>query len=103
MYKIVFRVLYRYLCSFLSKINNCYIDSFGIKGGLNSSQVQELHERNLEELGLDYVDHLMTHFPKNKYCPTCMEAKMCRVQHRKGAMGKHDKAKVFGDWCTADH
>lgn len=32
-------------------------------GGLNASEVQRLHEINLEELGLDYVDHLMTHFP----------------------------------------
>jgi len=34
-----------------------------IPGGLNASEVQRLHEVNLEELDLDYVDHLMTHFP----------------------------------------
>uniref|UniRef100_A0A7S4AXL1 NADP-dependent oxidoreductase domain-containing protein n=1 Tax=Pseudo-nitzschia australis TaxID=44445 RepID=A0A7S4AXL1_9STRA len=34
-----------------------------IPGGLNTTEVQTLHENNLEELGLDYVDHLMTHFP----------------------------------------
>jgi len=34
-----------------------------IPGGLNATEVQTLHELNLEELGLDYVDHLMTHFP----------------------------------------
>ena len=34
-----------------------------IPGGLNASEVQRLHELNLEELDLDYVDHLMTHFP----------------------------------------
>ncbi|KAG7345585.1 2,5-didehydrogluconate reductase [Nitzschia inconspicua] len=34
-----------------------------IPGGLNSSEVHAAHEKNLLELGLDYVDHLMTHFP----------------------------------------
>jgi len=34
-----------------------------IPGGLNASEVQRLHECNLEELDLEYVDHLMTHFP----------------------------------------
>ena len=32
---------------------------------MNASEVQTLHEGNLEELGLDYVDHLMTHFPSD--------------------------------------
>ena len=32
-------------------------------GGLNATEVQRLHEVNLEELDLEYVDHLMTHFP----------------------------------------
>lgn len=36
-----------------------------IPGGVNASEVQRLHELNLEELGLDYVDHLMTHFPSD--------------------------------------
>jgi len=34
-----------------------------IPGGLNATEVQRLHELNLAELDLDYVDHLMTHFP----------------------------------------
>jgi diketogulonate reductase-like aldo/keto reductase len=34
-----------------------------VVGGLNASQVHAAHEQNLLELGLDYVDHLMTHFP----------------------------------------
>lgn len=34
-----------------------------IPGGLNSSQVEAAHGENLLQLGLDYVDHLMTHFP----------------------------------------
>lgn len=34
-----------------------------IPGGLNASQVHAAHKQNLWELQLDYVDHLMTHFP----------------------------------------
>jgi len=36
-----------------------------IPGGLNASQVRAAHKQNLLELGLDYVDHLMTHFPSD--------------------------------------
>ena len=36
-----------------------------IPGGLNTSQVVASHKQNLMELGLDYVDHLMTHFPSD--------------------------------------
>ena len=36
-----------------------------IPGGLNTSQVIASHKQNLMELGLDYVDHLMTHFPSD--------------------------------------
>ena len=34
-----------------------------IPGGLNVSEVWRAHKQNLEDLQLDYVDHLMTHFP----------------------------------------
>lgn len=34
-----------------------------IPGGLNESEVMSAHADNLKWLGLDYVDHLMTHFP----------------------------------------
>jgi diketogulonate reductase-like aldo/keto reductase len=34
-----------------------------IPGGLNTEQVYATHQQNLWELQLDYVDHLMTHFP----------------------------------------
>ena len=51
-------------------IRDCWNKSRGelfvmtkIPGGLNTSQVYETHKQNLMELGLDYVDHLMTHFP----------------------------------------
>lgn len=36
-----------------------------IPGGLNASQVHAAHLQNLLELQLDYVDHLMTHFPSD--------------------------------------
>jgi len=36
-----------------------------IPGGLNSSQVHEYHSQNLIELGLEYVDHLMVHYPSD--------------------------------------
>jgi len=34
-----------------------------IKGGLTAHQVHAAHQQNLWELRLDYVDHLMTHYP----------------------------------------
>jgi len=34
-----------------------------IPGGLTANQTAEAHAQNMELLRLDYVDHLMTHFP----------------------------------------
>ena len=34
-----------------------------IPGGLNTSEVADYHAQNLQWLGLDYVDNLLTHFP----------------------------------------
>jgi diketogulonate reductase-like aldo/keto reductase len=34
-----------------------------VPGGLNKQQIYAAHKQNLLELGLDYVDHLMFHFP----------------------------------------
>ena len=34
-----------------------------IPGGLNTTETLDAHNQNMEWLGLDYVDHLMTHFP----------------------------------------
>jgi len=34
-----------------------------IPGGLNTTEVMQYHEQNLEWLGVDYVDLLLTHFP----------------------------------------
>lgn len=36
-----------------------------IPGGLNASETQAAHDDNMALLGLDYVDHLMTHFPSD--------------------------------------
>jgi len=34
-----------------------------IPGGLDYDETLKAHRENLDQLGLDYVDHLMTHFP----------------------------------------
>ena len=34
-----------------------------IPGGLTASETLAAHQQNLDQLGLDYVDHVMTHFP----------------------------------------
>ena len=34
-----------------------------ILGGLKKSETLAAHAENMEQLGLDYVDHLMTHYP----------------------------------------
>jgi len=34
-----------------------------IPGGLDTKETLAAHKENMEQLGLDYVDHLMTHYP----------------------------------------
>lgn len=34
-----------------------------IPGGLDTEETLAAHKENMEQLGLDYVDHLMTHYP----------------------------------------
>jgi diketogulonate reductase-like aldo/keto reductase len=34
-----------------------------IPGGLSAAETLDTHAQNLDQLGLDYVDHVMTHFP----------------------------------------
>jgi len=34
-----------------------------VPGGLDASETLAAHKENMEQLGLDYVDHLMTHYP----------------------------------------
>ena len=38
-----------------------------LEGGLNTSEVLTAHAENMEWLQLDYVDHLMSHFPADWY------------------------------------
>ena len=46
--------------------------------------------------------HMLTHLPKNPYCPQCQRAKMENVKvRRKGGAEAHD-VKEFGDLVTAD-
>ena len=46
--------------------------------------------------------HMLTHLPKNPYCPHCQRAKMENVKlERKGGAAAHDVAN-FGDLATAD-
>ena len=62
-------------------------------------------ERRNRDLKAEAVSiwHLMTHFPKNKYCLTCQNAKCMRARHVTGAMSTGPVPKKFGDSCTADH
>ena len=47
-------------------------------------------------------EHLMTHMPKNKWCPACQRAKMQHKACRKGSsLGPVPES--FGDQVTADH
>mmetsp|Transcript_24859 Transcript_24859/g.69134 ORF Transcript_24859/g.69134 Transcript_24859/m.69134 type:complete len:359 (-) Transcript_24859:149-1225(-) len=36
-----------------------------VPGGLSKEETHAAHVQNLQELGLDYVDHLMTHYPSD--------------------------------------
>mgnify|MGYP002811301769 CR=1 FL=1 len=51
--------------------------------------------------------HLMTHHPKNQYCPICIRAKVQRSPHKRKIYRKFWKGKPmplkFGDQITADH
>ena len=38
-----------------------------LEGGLNTTETLAAHADNMEWLQLDYVDHLMTHFPADWY------------------------------------
>ena len=47
------------------------------------------------------VRHLLTHLPKNPYCPACQCGKLVKVHHRR-RIPQEDAAASFGDKCTAD-
>ena len=48
------------------------------------------------------LKHLMTHFPKNKYCSVCMRANMQNVRYQNKGGAEHHKAEQFGDHATGD-
>ena len=51
------------------------------------------------------IEHLMTHFPKNKHCDAWSRAKMQQHQtpDRSGQLGRPDAPTSFGEILTADH
>ena len=65
---------------------------------------EEVVERPGRDLRAEAVsrEHLMTHMPKNKYCPACQRAKMQHKPCRSGSsLGPVPES--FGDQVTADH
>ena len=46
------------------------------------------------------VRHLMTHLPKNPYCPVCQAGKLVKAHHRRKAPNDESDLK-FGEKCTA--
>ena len=49
------------------------------------------------------VQHLMTHRPKNPYCPVCQRAKMMAPRARKLGGSSTIKSDKYGDHLTIDH
>ena len=50
------------------------------------------------------LKHLMTHMPKNPFCPECQRAKMQRKQaRRKKGAALGERPDTFGEQITADH
>jgi hypothetical protein len=48
-------------------------------------------------------DHLLRHMPFNKYCETCVRAKMLRRPARRATHPAGEAPKKFGDLVNADH
>jgi hypothetical protein len=65
---------------------------------------EEAAELTLREQAVS-LEHLLTHRIKNKYCPTCVRAKLhAKPARAKGQNHNPDEApKAFGDQITADH
>ena len=64
-----------------------------VKGGSG------LKERLMEEAVS--VRHLLTHLPKNPYCPVCQAGKLVKAHHRR-KVPSGDDVSTFGEKCTAD-
>ena len=58
------------------------------------------HNLKLEALSLE---HLLTHFPKNKYCSACQRARLRRRPIGVVRQDKGEAAVEFGDVITCDH
>ena len=66
--------------------------------------------RTTEELKAEArsLSHLLTHLPKNRYCPTCMQAKaqpppQRQERNKPENRSKRPPARTFGDEVTCDH
>ena len=63
----------------------------------------EASRRDLKKEALS-IEHLMTHVPKNPWCPTCQRSKMQYKSHRrKSKATRKERFKHWGDCVTADH
>ena len=66
-------------------------------------------ERKEEKLKKEALTtrHLLTHFPKNKFCEACQRAKVqakpARSHKKREPSDEHPAAEAFGDEITADH
>ena len=47
------------------------------------------------------IAHLMTHFPKNPYCPACRKSRLRRKAHRRHEVKEIEP--TFGNSVTMDH
>ena len=82
----------------------------GVGGAMGAMEPDDYDEPDLEGDPVSLRDqaislkHLLTHFPKNPYCPACNWARLRRtptgIKHRGWRAAK---AKKFGDVITCDH
>ena len=70
---------------------------------LEAAEVQSKEAKLRREAGS--LDHLMTHLPKNPFCPSCKGAKMQAAPRRRGATSREDEdaPAELVDVVTADH
>ena len=75
-----------------------------------SEEEEVSHPHSVEELKAEArsITHMLTHKPKNRFCPACMQAKAVRVQARRVKRDAKKRAGKFvpTEFChlgTADH
>jgi hypothetical protein len=79
-------------------------DPIAVVEAVVEGNVEDVAESSMRDLKAEAVsrEHLMTHMPKNKYCPACQRAKMQHKPCRSGSsLGPAPES--FGDQVTADH